>query len=210
MRVLFGLALLAFLAVLTPQAKAQGMPPGPYQRDCRDLRMQGSFLSGFCRGSNGSGESTINVLSCGSEIRVDPQGGLVCDGPGVNRPPPPPPGGGYYPPGAGRPPGGGYDPRPPGGGYDPRPPAGGRWSATLYEGSRYRGRYIVVTGDEPNLDGTGMNDRVGSIRFGARSGPWLVCSKAGFKGRCATVDRDVRDTGRLGLGDSISSLRPLR
>jgi hypothetical protein len=198
MRVLVGLALLAFAGLQPQPAKAQGLPPGPYQRDCRDLRMQGQYLSGWCRGAVGSGESTINLQSCGSEIRVDPQGGLVCDGPGVNRPPP------------GRPPGGGYDPGPPGGGYDPRPPGGGRWSATLYEGSRFRGRYIVVTGDTPNLDGSGMNDRVGSIRFGARSGPWLVCSKAGFKGRCAAVDRDVRDTGRLGMGDAISSLRPLR
>ena len=157
-------------------------------------------LSGFCRGSNGSGESTINVLSCGSDIRVDAQGGLACDGPGVNRPT-----GGYDP----RPPGG-YDPRPPGGGYDPRPPGGGRWSATLYEGPRYQGRALVIRGDEPNLDGSGMNDRVGSIRFGDRSGPWLICTKAKFKGRCTRVDGDVRDTGRLGMSDSISSLRPLR
>jgi hypothetical protein len=195
MRVLVGLALLTFAGLQSQPAQAQGLPPGPYQRDCRDLRMQGPFLSGWCRGAYGSGQSTINVQSCGSEIRVDASGALSCDGPEVARPPI------GYPPGA----------RPPGGGYDPRPPyGGGRWSATLYEGSRFRGRYITVTGDTPNLDGSGMNDRVGSIRFGARSGPWLVCSNAGFKGRCVTVDRDVRDTRRLGMGDAISSLRPLR
>jgi hypothetical protein len=202
MRVLLSLALAALLVFALAPAAAhaqRGFPPGPYQRDCRDIRIDGNMLSAFCRGSQGSGQSSLNVLSCASEIYVDAQGGLICQGPGAGRSPP-----GGYPPPRPSPPDGGYYPGPGGGG--PR----GRWSATLYEGPGYRGRSVTVYGDTENLNRSGLNDRVGSIRFARRSGPWLVCTDARFGGRCTTVRDDVRDTGRIGMQSSISSLRPLR
>jgi len=211
MRALTGLMLLAFAAAADPPAaSAQGAPPGgSYLRQCRDVRMEGMFLHAWCQGSRGAGQSSLNVAACRTDIGVDPDGGLICGGPGAGGPPPP----GYRPPDD-RPPGGGYRPpggdyRPPGGGYGPGH-GGGRWGATLYEGPRYRGRSIRITGDTPNLDGSRFNDRVGSIRFDRRSGPWQLCTDSRFRGRCVTVNRDVNDTGDIGMREAISSLRPLR
>jgi hypothetical protein len=62
----------------------------------------------------------------------------------------------------------------------------------------------------PNLANTGMNDRIRSIQLDGRSGPWIVCTNANFRGRCATIDRSIDDTGRIGMLDAISSLRPAR
>jgi hypothetical protein len=231
MRRIMALAVLS-LACGAPQAlQAQGAPPpGSYQRDCRNISMNGQYLHAWCRGSRGSGESTLNVLSCSSDIGVDPDGGLICSGgggqpnypvqdrPGYDRP-------GYDGPSYDRP---GYD-RPP---YDnrpypgdrPRPPnerppyddgyrrpysGGGREPvATLYEGRGFRGQSIEVYGETSNLNRTGFNDRVGSIRFGRRSGPWQVCTDSKFRGRCIVVRDEVRDVDSIGMGNAISSLRP--
>lgn len=191
------LALLTMSLVAAEPAQAQGAPPpGSYQERCRDIRMNGPYLSAWCRGVRASGQSTLNVQSCATDIGVDPGGGLICGGPeadGYGRPP-----GAYPPPGHGG-----------GGGYRP-PPGGDRWSATLYDRPGFRGRSIEIRGDEPNLDGSGLNDRVRSIRFNRRSGPWEVCVNAGFRGRCMTAYRSIGDTSAIGMWDSISSLRPLR
>jgi hypothetical protein len=194
MRATLGLAIFAGLFALSTAAEAQYAPPrGSYQRYCRDIRMQGQFLSAWCQGSRGGGQSSINVMSCSTDIGVDPSGALVCGGPGGAPPPP------------------AYGPPPPGPGYRPPPgPGYGRWSATLYEGRGFRGRSVVVTGDTPNLAYSGLNDRVGSIRFASRSGPWQVCSDANFRGNCATIGGDIADTGQLGMRNAISSLRPVR
>jgi len=191
MRMLFGLLLMALLAV-PMAAEAQGAPPpGSYQRHCRDIRMENIYLHAWCTGSRGSGQSTLNVLSCRTDIGVDPDGGLICGGPDSVGPPPP----AYRP--------------PPGGGYDSPAGGGQRRTATLYAGRKYRGPSVQVFGDTPNLDRSGFNDRVGSIRFARRSGAWQVCADAYFRGQCVTVSGDVSDIGRLGLRDAVSSLRPL-
>jgi hypothetical protein len=184
----------AVLAVSPPPAQAQ--PAGSYRGQCRNIAMQGQFLSAECRSARGGwASSSINVASCASDIGVDVEGGLVCRGPGAGRPPPP---GAYPPPGV-------Y-PRP-----DVRPPPGhGRSAVTIYDRFGFRGRSLRVDGDTPNLSGTRFNDRVASIEFRRRSGPWLVCADANYRGRCVTVDGDVRDVDRIGMLNRISSLRPLR
>jgi len=66
-------------------------------------------------------------------------------------------------------------------------PIGGqdRVRAVLYEGPRFTGRQYVVDGNVlRNLDGTGFNDRVSSIRV--ERGYWLFCSDAQFAGECMT------------------------
>jgi hypothetical protein len=209
MRAVIGLVALAFAAAANPPvAGAQGAPPGgSYLRQCRDVRMEGMFLHAWCQGSRGAGQSSLNVAACRTDIGVDPDGGLICGGPGAGGPPPPdyrPP---HYRPSDDRPSGGDY--RPPGGDYRPGH-GGGRWGATLYERPRYRGRSIRITGDTANLDDSGFNDRVGSIRFDRRSGPWQICTDSRFRGRCVTVNRDVGDTDGIGMGEAVSSLRPLR
>lgn len=195
MKFVLGLAATAALAAPAWPAAAQAPPPGSYLRQCRDVRMEGQFLHAWCRGARGAGQSSINVRSCSTDIWVDPDGGLTCRGPGAPGPaayPPPP-----YPP-----------PYPP----DARPwrPGGRGAPVILYDRSGFRGRALRLDGEAPNLDGSGFNDRVASIRLRRRAGPWLVCSDAGYRGRCVTVNSNVRDTRRIGLPFSISSLRPLR
>jgi hypothetical protein len=217
MRMMLGLAALALATAATPQAApAQpyyGIPPGSYQRDCTDIRVEGQFLIARCRGPGGWGQSSINIASCASDIGVGPDGGLICIGPNARGAPYAPQAApGYYPDRAPRyAPGPGYYPdRSPR--YAPRPGYGryrGDVGVTLYGGRNWRGEPLWIDGDVANLAEWGLNDRVRSIELQRGSGPWLVCSDAGFRGRCETIDRSVADTRALGMGDSISSLRPL-
>jgi hypothetical protein len=200
MRKLFAVGALALLVIVpAPRTEAQpGIPRGSFQRSCRDIQVNGQFLSAWCQGSRGSGQSSINIQSCSGDIGVDASGALVCAGPGGGRPPPgpvfPPPG-----PGPGRPP-------PPGPGFRP-PPGGGGFGIVLFGQRGFRGPSVRIDRDVSNLANTGMNDRTRSIQLDRRSGPWIVCTDANFRGRCTTIDRNVDDTGRIGMLDSISSLR---
>ena len=198
-------ALLAVPAVAQP-AYGAGFPPGNYQRQCTNLRMEGQFLHGVCRGAHGGGESSINVQSCATDIFVDDSGALTCVGPG-----------GVAPPGLqsrgyqtydrsyqdrshqdGSYQDRGYQDR----SYDRQR---SRASAVLFDRRGYRGDSIRVSGAEPALGG-----RVGSIQIDRRSGPWVVCSDPGFRGRCVTIGDSVSDTRSLGLRDGIASIRPAR
>lgn len=207
------LAAPAFAAVaLAAPAIAQpyyGAPRGSYERYCTDIRMEGQFLSAYCRGSQGSGRSSINVASCSTDIFVDPSGALTCIGPGGGQPPAVR----NAPPGYSTGPGPGYDPRygpPPA--YDARPRGYqggyGRAFADLYPGPGWRGAPVRIYGPAPNLAEVGINDRVGSIRLPPRDGGWIVCTDADFRGRCTTVWRNLRDTREIGMADQISSMRP--
>lgn len=206
MRAALGVIGLVTLLATPSIPQAQPRPPGSYERQCRDIRMNGRFLSAWCQGARGSGRSEINVDSCRSDIWVNETGGLTCDG----RPGGGPGGPGWGGPGPGGPGWGGPGWGGPGGPGGPRPPGGGVWSARLFEGPNFRGRSLEVVGDMSNLDRTGLNDRVGSIQFNRRSGPWQICTDAKYRGRCTVIRGDIRDTGQLGMANSISSLRPAR
>jgi len=208
MRIPTGLAAAALIvaAASAPspsQAQPPGAPRGSYLAHCTDIRVNGQFLSAVCRGTHGGGQSSINVASCSGDIGVDATGALSCAGPGAAAPPPVI---GYdaaprqpYAPGAYR-----------GRGREPdRGYREAREALSLFPGRDFRGPPLRVDGPTPNLAGLGLNDRVRSIQLDRDSGPWLVCADAGYRGRCATLDRSVADTRRLGLG-GISSLRPLR
>jgi hypothetical protein len=225
MRMTLGLCALA-LALPAAPALAQpqyAAPRGSYERQCTNIRMNGQFLSATCRGAQGGGQSSINVMSCSGDIGVDASGALSCAGPGAVAPPPayvpgPRPG---YDRGPGPGPGPGYDRGPgpgsgpdydrgQGPGYGQRPPRYGRDSITLYAGRGWRGPSVRIDGEAPNLDSTGLNDRIRSIQLERGSGPWIVCTDANYRGRCTTIDRSVPDTRDIGMRDSISSLRPAR
>jgi hypothetical protein len=199
MRTILALSLLALMAASGAAAQQwYGAPRGSYERQCTNIRMEGQFLSAYCRGSRGAGESSINVLSCSTDIGVDPSGGLACIGPGGGAPPsvrdaPP----GYY---TGPPPG--Y-----GSGYGGR--GGSRRDAvTLFSGLNWRGLPVRIEGAAPDLGGNSLNDRVRSIRLERGSPPWIVCTDAEYRGRCLTINRSVADTRQIGMLDAISSLRP--
>lgn len=211
MRIPTGLAAAALIVAASAptlsQAQPPGAPRGSYLAHCTDIRVNGLFLSAVCRGTHGGGQSSINVASCSGDIGVDATGALSCAGPGAAAPPPvvgydarprQPYAGGDYP-DRGREPDRGYR------GY-----RDAREALSLFPGRYFRGPAMRVEGPTPNLAAVGLNDRVRSIQLDRDSGPWLVCADAGYRGRCATIDRSVADTARLGLSGGISSLRPLR
>jgi len=153
MRMMFGLcALMLALPAASAFAQPQGAPRGSYQRQCTDIRMNGQFLSATCRGAQGGGQSSINVMSCSGDIGVDATGALSCAGPGAAAPAPP----AYVP---GPPPRPGHNPGP---GYGDRPGRYGRDGLTLYGGRNMRGPSARIEGEAPNLGPTGptgLNDR---------------------------------------------------
>ncbi|MDP3659798.1 beta/gamma crystallin-related protein [Phenylobacterium sp.] len=206
MRMILSLAALSLLAAppVLAQPGVYHPPRGSYERLCSNIQMNGQLMSATCRGARGAGQSTINILSCDSDIGVDAEGGLICaGGPAAPTQPYRPP---TQPPVYDRPDpnyGGG-----PGWNGDYRPGRGG--GASLFGGRGWRGPAVRIRGNTPNLDQTGLNDRVRSIQLERGSGPWLICSDADYQGRCTTIRDSVTDTRRLGMGDSISSLRPLR
>jgi hypothetical protein len=201
-----GAALAGFAAAPALAQPAYGgpPPPGAYQRQCSNIRMEGQFLHATCRGARGGGESSINVQSCSTGIFVDDSGALTCIGPGGGAPPQvrdAPPG---YNTGQGQ----GYDRGRPGPGYGAGP-RGESAGAALFGQRSWRGQPVQIWGATPNLSSTGLNDRVRSIQIDRRSGPWQVCADAGYRGRCVTIRDSVSDTRTLGI-DGISSLRPTR
>jgi hypothetical protein len=215
MRVTLGLCALLFaLPSWEALAQPQPRPHGSYERQCTDIHMSGQFLSATCRGARGGGQSSINVLSCSSDIGVDATGALSCTGPGAPAPAPayrqgqaPDLRRGYESgPAYGPADRSGYEPRR---GYGERRPYG-QEAVTLFGGRNFRGRSVRIDGPAPNLGSTGMNDRVRSIRLDRRSGPWIVCTDAEYRGRCMTIADSLGDTRLIGMGDAISSLRPAR
>lgn len=219
----------ALAALAAAPALAQpgygAVPPGSYQRQCTNIRMEGQFLHATCRGAHGAGDSSINVQSCSTGIFVDDSGALSCIGPGGGAPPQvrnAPPGyntgqgqgynagqgqgrgynlgqvqGRGYNPGEGQ----GYDRG--AGGYGR--PGGERQAVTLFERRSWRGQPVEIRGPAPDL--RRLSEPVRSIQLDRRSGPWLVCSDPGYRGRCVTIRDSVSDTRSLGLRD-IASLRP--
>ena len=137
MKLIFGLVALGALAAPAMPVQAQGLPPGTYLRQCRDVRMEGQFLHAWCQGSRGSGNSSINVMSCSTGIGVDPDGGLICGGPGSPQQPYPPNPAGHMPTMAmpyGVPPQTGAMPAPPTGAM-PKTALGRCWQALCTSGT---------------------------------------------------------------------------
>ncbi|MEO8487242.1 MAG: beta/gamma crystallin-related protein [Betaproteobacteria bacterium] len=80
---------------------------------------------------------------------------------------------------------------------------------TLYGAEGMRGPAFTASGPVGNLQGSGFNDRAGSMIV--QRGQWEVCEDANFRGDCRTVrPGQYPSLAALGLGNEISSLRPLR
>ncbi|HEX6858939.1 MAG TPA: beta/gamma crystallin-related protein [Caulobacteraceae bacterium] len=89
-----------------------------------------------------------------------------------------------------------------GGGYPTGYPGAGD-TAILYELPNFQGRSTIVTRENGNLDGTGFNDRVGSVQL---TGTWRLCEDANYRGRCMTFSGSVRDLRQAGIR-GLSSLQ---
>jgi hypothetical protein len=82
------------------------------------------------------------------------------------------------------------------------------FSITLFEHKDFQGRSLTYTEASPNLQATGLNDRISSLKV-VPGQKWLLCKNKKFKGGCIVVDRDVPDLEPLGYNDKISSLKPV-
>lgn len=77
----------------------------------------------------------------------------------------------------------------------------------LFSAPEFGGQAFQATREVTNLPRQ-FNDRAMSLRIEGR-GAWQVCSDSDFRGRCQIFDRDVPDLRRYGLGEAISSMRPV-
>lgn len=195
MSILLGAAMAA--AMMAPQGHATDVqqrvaPRGSYAQSCSGAYVNRGRLYADCRDMRGRMRGTsIELGRCSSAEIANDDGLLVCgrvrgsyedDRPG-------------YP---GRP----DRPDRPGDGW-----GGGRTSITVHEDSNYRGRSMTFDGEVSNLDRTGMNDRISSMRLRGR---WEVCTDAYFRGACRILNDDERNLASSGFNDRISSMRPVR
>lgn len=198
MSILLGAAMAA--AMMAPQGHATDVqqrvaPRGSYAQSCSGAYVNRGRLYADCRDMRGQMRGTsIELARCSSAEIANDNGLLIC---GRVR-------GSYedsrpgYPGTPGRP----DRPDRPGDGW-----GGGRTPITVYEDSNYRGRSMTFNGEVSNLDRTGMNDRISSMRLRGR---WEVCTDAYFRGSCRVINGDERNLGSSGFNDRISSLRPAR
>jgi hypothetical protein len=193
-----GAVLLASTAQAQPDARGGQAPGGDYWRTCRDVSTYGygedATMTAKCQDERGRWRNTSLRFGRCREVQ-NRNGDLVCadgrPGDGDGRPP-------WA--GGGRPPWGGGD----GGGR----PGYGRGSITLFSAPNFAGRPFETQGEITNLPKQ-YNDRALSLRVQGR-GAWQVCSDSDFRGRCQVFDRDVPDLRQYGLGEAVSSMRPVR
>lgn len=181
-----------------PDARGAPAPSGGYWQTCRNVSTYGygdnATMTAQCRDDRGRWQSTS--LRFGRCRDVDNRNGqLVCRYDGGGRPP--------WAPGPGGPGGGPGWPGGPGG------PGGWRGgSITIYSAPDFGGQPFQARDEITNLPRQ-FNDRAMSLRIEGR-GAWQVCADSDFRGRCQVFDRDVRDLRQYGLGEAVSSMRPVR
>jgi hypothetical protein len=79
---------------------------------------------------------------------------------------------------------------------------------TFYSGEGFHGRQFHVDRPMGDLDRTEFNDRASSAVV--QGGEWQVCEDAHFQGRCVILrPGEYASLDRMGLNDSISSVRPM-
>ncbi|MDQ2964189.1 MAG: beta/gamma crystallin family protein [Pseudomonadota bacterium] len=78
---------------------------------------------------------------------------------------------------------------------------------TLYEHPDFRGDSLTLHRGAPNLERSGLNDRISSLIV--RAGVWEVCSDAFFRGSCAQLRPGEYRRLDGPLSDRISSVREI-
>jgi hypothetical protein len=84
---------------------------------------------------------------------------------------------------------------------------GGPPSATFFGKRDFQARGVTVDRPVRSFREFDMNDKISSIAI--QRGRWLVCEDDDFRGRCQVIDRDMKRLDRIGMGEMISSARPL-
>lgn len=77
---------------------------------------------------------------------------------------------------------------------------------TVFEKANFKGKSATFQTDVPNLDGTGFNDKISSLRIGPNE-QWEVCEHANYQGRCVVVSGEESDLKRNKWNKIISSFR---
>lgn len=171
-----------------PEQRGAPAPSGNYWQSCRNVSTYGygdnATITAQCRDERGRWRATSLRFGNCREIE-NRNGDLVCRD------------------GGGRPPWGGGGGRPPWGGG-----GGGRSSISIYSAPDFGGQPFQAREEITNLPKQ-YNDRAMSLRIEGR-GSWQVCADSDFRGRCQIFDRDVRDLRQYGLGEAVSSMRPVR
>jgi hypothetical protein len=80
---------------------------------------------------------------------------------------------------------------------------------TVFSNPDFRGRTQTFQQDTPNLNNTGLNNNIRSLRIG-RGEKWEVCDSPNYNGRCIVVSGEESDLSRNGWGNRISSFRRVR
>jgi hypothetical protein len=83
---------------------------------------------------------------------------------------------------------------------------GGGAGITVFKDRNFKGRAQTFTYDVSNLDGTGLNDQISSLRV-ARGEYWEICEHADYNGRCAIVSGEEPDLRKNDWNNKISSMR---
>jgi hypothetical protein len=83
---------------------------------------------------------------------------------------------------------------------------GWRTSLTLYEYRDLRGGSFDLDHPDRALSETGGRAR----SLSTRGGPWEICDRPDFGGRCVTVSGDVGDLRAYGMANRVASARPVR
>ena len=77
----------------------------------------------------------------------------------------------------------------------------------VFQEDNFGGESREIREDQPDLGWIHFDDRISSVQV--NRGRWLLCSDSQYRGRCITVDHDIRKLDRIGMDDKISSIRRL-
>ena len=78
----------------------------------------------------------------------------------------------------------------------------------VFQEDNFGGDSREIRDDEPDLGWVHFDDRISSVQV--NRGRWLLCEHSQYRGRCITVDHDIRKLDRLGFDDKTSSIQRLR
>src|SRR4051812_29247432 len=80
---------------------------------------------------------------------------------------------------------------------------------TLFGHDNFHGKRVTLTQPAPDFRDFNFNDRASSVVVEGE--PWEVCQDVGFRNRCAVLrPGSYPDLAAVGLGDQLSSARPMR
>ena len=78
----------------------------------------------------------------------------------------------------------------------------------LYDGQYFSGDARIVQGPVNTLVHAGFNDRSSSVEVRGYAG-WLLCQDISYDGPCLVVRESIPELEAFGLGDEVTSIRPL-